>query len=99
HGGEADEGEAPNHQAGVTPESARAGQRRGRMAETGRGRLLPLSRRAGEPRGAGTIPRPSLPTVVASSAPPQPKATARLGSLAPGLHPLDSSTPCPAPLP
>ena len=98
HGGEADEGEAPNDQAGATPEPARAGGRCRRLAETGRGRLLPLSRRAGEQRGAGTVSGPPLPTVVASSAPPQPKAATRLGSPAPALRAMDSSTPYLAPL-
>ena len=32
------------------------------------------------------------------SAPPQPTAAARMGSLAPYLRPLDSSPPCPASL-
>ena len=61
------------------------------VAEVGRGGLLPIPRRAGQPACAFAVPRTALPLLAACSAPAQSAAEARLGSHATDLRPVDSS--------
>ena len=85
HIGKADEGETSCHQAGVAPQDARASGGCRSVAETGGGRLLPLSRRAGKPGCARAFSRAALPLLAARSTSSQSAEEARLGTTAADL--------------
>ncbi|MFN7542902.1 MAG: hypothetical protein ACK5TN_08920, partial [Acidobacteriota bacterium] len=76
----ADEVKTPCHQARVVLENARTIGAGRSLAEAGSGRVLPLSRRAGEPFDAFAIPRTDLPLLAACIAPLQLEAETRLGT-------------------